>query len=285
VPLHPQEQDLGRGGLLALLIGLAACAASTDSAEKTGQTSQAITQGATDSGDPAVVALLGLSGPYCSGTLVTPYIVVTAGHCASPAPDQVLFGADGNGNGTKIDVALAHHHPQFSSSTLANDIGIVALKTAAPAAPVRRGTAPVTVGQAIRIVGFGSTGLGDTTALKHSGNTTIDTVKDTSFDLGPHPSQTCNGDSGGAAFDHDGALIGVTSDGDIQCQTFGRDMRVDAFASFIDSEIAAYKPPADPTNDGGCALIQTEPDATSFMLVIAVVVALVVVRRRSVSPT
>ena len=124
----------------ALLAGVAGCIggdASTDDAADgdapIGQAVQAITNGAADDDDPAVVALLLEGDVFCTGVLVTPYVVVTAAHClAASPPDQVFFGGDPNDDGKYIAVTEARLHPDFDEDTLANDIGVIGSSKRAP---------------------------------------------------------------------------------------------------------------------------------------------------------
>jgi len=88
---------------------------------------------------------------------------------------------------------------------------------------------------------------------KHQGTTTIKSFTDSDFSFLADPSQTCIGDSGGAAFiAFAGAeyLVGITSSGDIDCVAGGQDMRVDANLEFLASVMAQA---ASETPDAGCA--------------------------------
>ncbi|MGD0529963.1 MAG: trypsin-like serine protease, partial [Polyangiaceae bacterium] len=221
-------------------VPLLAC--TTDASEVAARSSSAITNGAADSGDPAVVAIVGSSGTTeCSGTLVGPYIVVTAGHCSVPEVVQGGHIAQGSSladAGATIPIALAVAHPQFDLSTLTNDIAILVLASAAPATPVPLGTSPPAVGATVDLVGWGLTAedAGDS-GQKRQGQSTVTSLASTTFDVASMPSQPCEGDSGGPALATSNgveAVVGITSHGDSACVAGATYTRVDAYlASFI----------------------------------------------------
>jgi uncharacterized protein (TIGR03382 family) len=61
---------------------------------------------------------------------------------------------------------------------------------------------------------------------------------------------TCEGDSGGPAFNANGEIVAVTSLGDQNCSDYGQDTRVDFYASWIDSTMTASNW-GDPVNGSG----------------------------------
>jgi MYXO-CTERM domain-containing protein len=202
---------------------------------------------------------------FCTGVLIAKNVVATAAHCVSPSPpDQVFFGAKPSSKrGTFIAVSDHRAHPDFDEDTLANDIAVVGLAARAPVAAV-----PVLVealdtswvGRPLRLVGFGAPASGAENDLhKRSGATTIERLGDADFVFRPGPSQTCNGDSGGPAFATVGdreVVVGLASSGDASCRTYGRDVRVDTYATFLASYAEAYSThrTAAPMPNSGCAV-------------------------------
>jgi hypothetical protein len=58
---------------------------------------------------------------------------------------------------------------------------------------------------------------------------------------------TCEGDSGGPSFDSNGFIVGITSLGDPNCTAYGESVRIDAYASWLDSTMAGWGDPANGT--------------------------------------
>jgi len=196
-----------------------------------------------------VVAIVLASGlTACSGTLIAPHLVLTAGHCTIPGIIQgasVAFGSSLADGVTSIPIARAVPHPQFDLATLTDDVGVLVLASTAPVAPVVLGTSAPDVGATVGLVGWGLTGqdAGDT-GVKRQGTAMVTAVDTTTFDVGSVPSQPCDGDSGGPALTMGSgveSVVGVTSHGDAACVQGGTYTRVDAFlGSFIEPTMAAF---------------------------------------------
>ena len=219
------------------------CSARSGDPSASGTSRSAITSGTPTSGDLGVAALLQGGTLVCTATLVAPRVLLTAAHClSSDTPPEAFFGSTPSSGGTQVQILAVQIHPDFDATTLENDVAMALLADAAPAGatPWALPSAPLgasSVGMALRLVGFGRTGPDDTTPPeKREGTSTIASLTADQLTFGPSPSQTCSGDSGGPAFATLGgveAIVGVTSSGDPQCAQMATDMRVDAYASFV----------------------------------------------------
>lgn len=184
---------------------------------------------------------------FCSGTLVSPRVVVTAAHCIDDAganPEiSAYFGPDAYGDGgTRIGVVRAEAHPEWTGAIGNHDIGVLLLGFAADpawAVPMyREAIDDDDLGRPVRRVAFGrhDRELEDPDGVKRSGATTITFVSLDDWFTAGHGGEeeliTCSGDSGGSVLvaDGDGELLaGVHSfggGGDCISSTNG-DTRVD----------------------------------------------------------
>src|SRR5437660_887433 len=99
-----------------------------------------IVGGSNDSGDPAVVLVIigDLNGGaiyMCTGEVVSPHVVLTAGHCTTGSgPFNIYLGTDINRvRPTDLYHATAHPHPQYRMSVIDNyDIGVLVLDNPVP---------------------------------------------------------------------------------------------------------------------------------------------------------
>jgi hypothetical protein len=201
-----------------------------------------IIAGTLDTAEPAVVALTDANGKVvCSGTLISPHVVLTAAHCQINArtfrTHRAVFGAIAR-EGAVVSISDARAHPRYDAPTFRDDIAILTLRGRPEAVPVALANkADLALGAKLRIVGFGETSaMAGDIGTKRSGTATVDELIALTFHLAPDPSQPCRGDSGGPAFLGD-RIAGVTSHGDSECKEGSTDTRVDAY---VDAFIAPY---------------------------------------------
>lgn len=256
---------------IPLVVAIAACGPSVPSAvEAVGQDQSAIVGGATDTGDPAVVAVAVRAGnqfgPFCTGTLVAPQTVLTAAHCVNvygpSASYYVLFGTSAYNPTSYKRVVSQTRHPQYNAQTNQDhDFGVLQLEAPVTnVTPIDMNPVPLTsadVGRAIRHAGFGVTsGTAQDSGLKRQVTYNVRQVSQWLIESGAPGKQTCSGDSGGPAFmETTGSIkervVGVVSFGDQNCQMFGADGRVDQVLPWIRSVMNAWETPTC-ADDGRC---------------------------------
>ena len=202
------------------------------------------------------VGLVGDASDFgCSGTLIAPQFVLTAGHCGVGVGQTA--GRFRTGSAT-YSTSRVFVHPGYNENALgtdnANDIAIYQLdRPVSGVTPSQIFRSTPVAGQLLTLVGFGGAGTGasggdGSYGTKRVGTTPIDEVTARiiawNFD-NETESNTAPGDSGGPAFVTVGGvqyLAGVTSGGDKANSGIGDysfDTRVDAYAAWIDSIVGS----------------------------------------------
>jgi MYXO-CTERM domain-containing protein len=210
--------QLGLG--LATVCAACAPACTIDTPPPELGTSEAPVVGADlDTGDPGVVALVTSTGRvFCTGTLVSPQVVLSAGHCLEEAGGDpavaAFFGNDTESVGTRIGVVMTRTHPMWNGNLAgAHDVSVSLLTTPQDPAlvvPMNKMDLAPFVGSSYRVVGFGihDRQTRELDGKKRTAMMTIDTIGG-----GVHPdyfevsdvdadeaSAICQGDSGGPGF-------------------------------------------------------------------------------------
>ncbi len=265
---------------LALALASAGCqqqpqpdGASLDTVHK------AIVNGTATTQWPAVGALTltfpwyGYQGSFCTGTLIAPRWVLTAGHClageAEVATTSFMVGSDAtpspSGNGPQAGTLYAadgfYVHSQYNKNTLENDIALLHLEQPVTGVtPQEISAADLNAaGQDAHYVGFGATeGVGGAGGgIKRETDVEIGHVYASQFTSDYAGTGTCFGDSGGPALLQGGGtwrIIGITSAGldcnpDVDpacapdpCHRKSITTRVDVYADWISSTTSLPTP-------------------------------------------
>jgi secreted trypsin-like serine protease len=203
----------------------------------------------------------------CTGTLIAPNVVLTAGHCER-LHTRIFVGLDPTKKGRIFKVRTHIRHPKFDAD-LRNDLMILILEKKVTGVTPRKLATKALVDEAsiAKVVGFGSTRLDGTGRLGTRLETDVPIVsvacrgsvggrKDSAV-YGCHLSRelvagkplllhdTCKGDSGGPLFVENAAgqwlLAGTTSRGTdlakTMCGDGGLYVRVDAYKQWISSVV------------------------------------------------
>jgi MYXO-CTERM domain-containing protein len=248
-----------------LLAALAACA---EQPAETGEVSQPIIGGFDTTLYPSVGMIQSTSG-LCSGTLVTPTVILTAAHCIYPSIQAnetsigtVSFGASQATFFAEIDILDMWAHRYYEDSiAVGYDIGLIRLAEEAPeevpVMPFSQEPIDETwLGTEVTVVGFGVTdGESQTgSGTKRQISLTIDEVVEDEIGLGVPGRNICQGDSGGPTFIDMGGtdtVLAVSSYGSNFCMNRSYCTRTDVHVdSGLKEVIAAWTGPC--AQDGEC---------------------------------
>jgi secreted trypsin-like serine protease len=235
-----------------------------------GSPAAAITDGEPDrDGHPMVAAIIaefdGVKDWYCSGTLISPTVVLTAGHCVS-------FLEEGQDVWVTFDAVFSkraklYHgeyvlHPEYSGNNLSNDVAVIlldrAVKNIEPATIAELGLLDEMkadgslAGTTITNVGFGCTRTHtgappsfDCDGVRRVSTSPVSGLTQTHLVLNMNTNATggggtCGGDSGGPHFlEGTTTIVSITSWGDANCISLDQTQRVDiaSVQEFLDDYV------------------------------------------------
>ncbi len=134
----------------------------------------AITNGTVDTGDAAVVMIVGSGGLWTGGgAVIGAHTILTAAHCFAAGGFFDDYAVAQIAGRDQLDaVRILRVDPSFDATTFENDLALLTLREAAPVAPLAldsRALDDSWVAQTFTVVGFGSTGgSGDDSGSKRS---------------------------------------------------------------------------------------------------------------------
>ena len=202
--------------------------------------------------------------------------MVTAAHCLPPnlggvamTDIEIYVGANVASPSFVLGVSDGLAHAAWNENVVPNDVGVLTLSQQAPMQPIPMIAENLgqmnAVGQSVRMVGYGITAFeGTGNGIKRTGDMQIDAIDASTIYLGPGPSLTCNGDSGGPLLmtvNGSEVLAGIHSRSD--CDTQSLNERVDVHQSgFIRDYLDGTSGGAECTADGLCAedCVTADPD-------------------------
>lgn len=259
-----------------LLLAAFAAGCTTPDGDASDASADAIVGGQSDD-DPlsSVVAVISPNKPswICSGSIIAPRVVLTAGHCVKGGNAdktgwtfQVFIGPDRNHRTDKdrvIDVQAFHYPETYDSpgpdSYIDGDIAVLILAEPTTLSPMRWNRKPLVEfdpiaeeakpdslkGKIVRVVGYGRTDEDDESSngRRKTASVTVNGVSSGAVEFEGGANSPSHGDSGGPMLvDEDGAptIIGVGH------QSYGADFggnynRTDVYADFIQKQLDAAK--------------------------------------------
>ena len=170
-------------------------------------------EGAQVPGAASEVMVLTSGGGVCSGVVVAPDAVLTAGHCVAGVAENRIHYRDEAGRPVLAEVATRHLHPAYDGDAIRGrtrsiDLALLRTRESLPArfAPAPLGAAVPRAGQTLVLAGFGAARGNDRRSIGRYRGATLTVVEP----YGPSRilvwlkapgAGGCQGDSGGPILD------------------------------------------------------------------------------------
>ncbi|GGC73624.1 S1 family peptidase [Chelatococcus reniformis] len=207
----------------------------------------------------STVMVLGSAGNVCTGIVVAPTAVLTAGHCATNAAEHRIHYMDGGGQPVLLSIADVAVHPNYDAGAIKGrrrsiDLALVRLATPLPARFVPAGltaaAVPPRAGTRVVLGGYGADGKGRSDGRFRSAELSVAEPYGPGTVLlwlapgaGAAAAGGCEGDSGGPIARGD-AVIAVTTwskgNGRAACGAMTQGVLVGPQRGWIDRTLAAW---------------------------------------------
>ena len=203
--------------MLVSMRGPTAAAALAAALSLAGGPARAILGGA-ETAPGGAVMVLSSKGGVCTGVVLAPDTVLTAGHCVADAPQHRVHFRDDAGAPVLVEVTARAVHPGYDAGAAKarrRSIDLALLRTATPLpprfAPVTLSAAPPRAGEDLTLGGYGASRPGDPRSTGTYRSLTLPVIEP----YGPSrilvwlkggAGGACQGDSGGPISGSDGAV-------------------------------------------------------------------------------
>lgn len=209
--------------------------------------------GGADAVPAGAVMVLNSAGGVCTGVVLAPDAVLTAGHCvAGPQALRVHYrGPDGAP--VLVDVAARAVHPGYDAGAVAGrrrSIDLALLRTAGPLparfVPASLSTAEPRVGEMLSLAGYGAAKPGDPRSTGTYRSVIVPVIEPYGpsrilvWMQGDRKTGACQGDSGGPVAIPDGSVLAVTAWIGGGCGGLTQAIRLAPQRDWIDRTLSAW---------------------------------------------
>ncbi|GJE40109.1 S1 family peptidase [Methylobacterium persicinum] len=180
--------------------------------------------GGGDAEPAGAVMVLNSAGGVCTGVVVAPDAVLTAGHCVAGAKALRVHYRSTEGAPVLVDIAARTVHPGYDAGAVAGrrrSIDLALLRTAEPLpprfAPASLGTQEPRAGETLTLAGYGAAKPGDPRSTGTYRSVAVPVVEPYGpsrilvWMQGSRGTGACQGDSGGPVAPPDGTVLAVTA--------------------------------------------------------------------------
>jgi S1-C subfamily serine protease len=210
----------------------------------------------------SMLMVLKPGGGVCSGVVVAPDVVLTAGHCVAGASELRVHWRQADGEPALVQPAASALHPAYRADaieTRQRSVDMALIRVPQPLAGFSAATLTTVrprAGASVMAAGFGAAREGDARSLgllRSAGLAVVEPYGPGKILLwaadpagrGKTPGAgACQGDSGGALIDGNGHVAAVTSwstgQGKARCGLLTQGVLVGAQRTWIDATLAAW---------------------------------------------